>query len=160
MSEVLLQEVEKLAAQAKTKTIQLRKGETMIEIDQSHLKNFVSELVNRLNIKHLTTITGLDLDLNVGIIYHFWQEKDTLHVKTSVSKSESVAVSIVDLVPGAILYEMEIHDMFGVTFTGNPWMDKKLLLPDSWPSDLPPPLLKTVKPADIRKRLGLEAEKK
>jgi NADH:ubiquinone oxidoreductase subunit C len=55
---------------------------------------------------------------------------------------------------------MEIHDMFGVTFTGNPWMDKKLLLPDSWPSDLPPPLLKAVKPADIRKRLGLEAEKK
>jgi len=55
---------------------------------------------------------------------------------------------------------MEIHDMFGVTFTGNPWMDRKLLLPDTWPADLPPPLLKTVKSADIRKRLGLEVEKK
>jgi NADH:ubiquinone oxidoreductase subunit C len=66
----------------------------------------------------------------------------------------------VDIIPGAILYEMEIHDMFGLTFTGNPWMDKKLLLPDNWPSDLPPPLLKNTDAAEIRKRLGLEVEKK
>jgi NADH:ubiquinone oxidoreductase subunit C len=55
---------------------------------------------------------------------------------------------------------MEIHDLFGVTFTGNPWINQKLLLPDNWPTDLPPPLLKTSKPVEIRKRLQLEAERK
>jgi NADH:ubiquinone oxidoreductase subunit C len=55
---------------------------------------------------------------------------------------------------------MEIHDLFGVTFTGNPWINLKLLLPDNWPADLPPPLLKTTKPAEIRKRLHLEVEQK
>jgi len=82
VSEVLLQELEKLAAQAKTKTAQLRKGETMVEVDQAQLKNFVSSLVNHLRVKHLTTITGLDLGQNIGIIYHFWQEKETIHLKT------------------------------------------------------------------------------
>lgn len=160
MSEVLLQQIEKLAADAKTKTTQLHKGETMIEIDQGQVKNFIKRLVNEISIRHLTTVTGLDLGQNIGIIYHFWRDRDTIHLKTFVPKTKPTADSIVDIVPGAILYEMEIHDMLGVTFVGNPWMDRKLLLPDNWPADLPPPLLKNVKPADIRKRLGLEVEKK
>lgn len=160
MSEVLLQQIEKLAADAKTKSTQLHKGETMIEIDQGHLKDFIRRLVNEINVRHLTTITGLDLGQNIGIIYHFWRDRDTIHLKTLVPKTKPTTISIVDIVPGAILYEMEIHDMLGVTFEGNPWMNKKLLLPDNWPADLPPPLLKTVKAAEIRKRLGLEVEKK
>lgn len=160
MSEVLQREVEKLAVQAKAKSAQLRKGETMVDIDQGELKDFISRLVNQLGVRHLSTITGLDLGQNIGIIYHFWLERDTLHLRTLVPKSKPTAVSIVDIVPGSILYEMEIHDMLGVTFTGNPWMDRKLLLPDTWPTDLPPPLLKVVKAAEIRKRLGLEVEKK
>ena len=160
MSEVLLQQIEKLAAEQQAKCAQLRKGETMIEIDQTQVKNFVKGLVTETLARHLSTITGLDLGQNIGIIYHFWHERNTIHVRTTVPKEKPTALSIVDIVPGSILYEMEIHDMFGVEFTGNPWMDRKLLLPDTWPRDLPPPLLKTVKPADIRKRLGLEVERK
>jgi NADH:ubiquinone oxidoreductase subunit C len=160
MSEVLVQQIEKLAAEQQAKCTQLRKGETMIEIDQTQVKTFVKRLVTETLARHLSTITGLDLGQNIGIIYHFWHERNTIHVKTTVPKEKPTALSIVDIVPGAILYEMEIHEMFGVEFTGNPWMDRKLLLPDTWPKDLPPPLLKTVKPADIRKRLGLEVERK
>lgn len=159
MSEVLLKQIQKLASDINSKSAPLHKGETMIEVDPGKLKDFVYKLVNQLGIRHLSTITGLDLDQNVGIIYHFWREKDTIHVRTFVPKTQPMMVSIVDIVPGAILYEMEIHDMFGVTFAGNPWMDRKLLLPDSWPADLPPPLLKSVKAGDVRKRLGLEVEK-
>jgi NADH:ubiquinone oxidoreductase subunit C len=160
MSGVLLQQIENLAAEAKTKSTQLRKGETIVEVDQSQIKNFIKCLVTETNARHLSTITGLDLDPNIGIIYHFWYERNMIHVKTFVPKTAPTTLSIVDIIPGAILYEMEIHDMFGLTFTGNPWMDKKLLLPDNWPSDLPPPLLKNAKAAEIRKRLGLEVEKK
>jgi NADH:ubiquinone oxidoreductase subunit C len=160
MSEVLLQQIEKLATEAITKSTQLRKGETVVEVEQGQLKNFIKRLVTETPARHLSTITGLDLGQNVGIIYHFWHGRNTIHVKTFVPKEKPTALSIVDIVPGAILYEMEIHDMLGVEFIGNPWMDRKLLLPDTWPKDLPPPLLKTVKPAEIRRRLGLEVESK
>jgi NADH:ubiquinone oxidoreductase subunit C len=160
MSETLLQQIDKLATEANTKSVQLRKSETIVEINQSHLKDFIKRLITETSARHLSTITGLDLGQNIGIIYHFWHERNMIHVKTFVPMEKAVALSIVDIIPGAILYEMEIHDMFGVEFIGNPWMDRKLLLPDTWPADLPPPLLKIAKPAEIRKRLGLEVEEK
>jgi NADH:ubiquinone oxidoreductase subunit C len=157
VSEEFRERVEKLAVGIGTKVVQLRKKEFMIDVDQSSIGKFISQLVNELGVHHLSTITGLDLGQNIGIIYHFSHDKYTVHVKTLVPKSNPTATSIVEIIPGAILYEMEIHDMLGVTFPGNPWINQKLLLPDSWPADLPPPLLKTSKPAEIRKRLQLEA---
>jgi NADH:ubiquinone oxidoreductase subunit C len=159
MSEVLMQQIGRYASEANAKVTQLRKRETMIEVDQNNIKKFIGQLVNELSIRHLSTITGLDLGPNIGIIYHFSHDRDTIHVKTLVTKSKPTAVSILEIIPGAILYEMEIHDMLGVMFPGNPWMDRKLLLPDTWPADLAPPLLKTSKPAEIRKRLQLEVER-
>lgn len=160
MSEVLLQQLKKHAENANGKFTILRKGEVAVEVDQGKIKDFISNLVNDLRVNHLSTMTGLDLGPNIGIIYHFSRDKDMIDVKIFVPKTQPTVVSIVDIIPGAILYEMEIHDMFGANFEGNPWMDRKLLLPDTWPADLPPPLLKSSKPAEIRKRLHLEVESK
>jgi NADH:ubiquinone oxidoreductase subunit C len=160
MSEVLHQQLQRLAAEVGGKFSILRKGELTVDVDQAKIREVISRLVHDLHITHLSTITGLDLGQNIGIIYHFSHNDELLHVKTSVPKAQPTAASIVEIVPGAILYEMEIHDMFGANFEGNPWMDRKLLLPEMWPSDLPPPLLKTSKPVEIRKRLNLEVEKK
>jgi Ni,Fe-hydrogenase III component G len=158
MSELLTQ-LGKYAEEAGTKLTPLRKNESTIEVSEERLKPFVAHLVNDLHVRHLMTITGLDLGQNLGIIYHFSMERDTIHVRTSVPKTKPVATSIVDIVPGAVLYEMEVHDMFGIEFMGNPWKERKLLLPEDWPVDLPPPLLKTTKPDQIRRRLGLEVAK-
>ena len=160
MSENLIEQLQTYAAQSNSKVSVPRKDETFIEVDQEHIKDFISHLVNDLRILHLATMTGLDLGQNIGIVYHFFQDENTINVKSTVPKTQPTALSIVDIIPGAILYEMEIHDLFGVTFTGNPWINQKLLLPDDWPADLPPPLLKTTKPAEIRKRLHLEVERK
>jgi NADH-quinone oxidoreductase subunit C len=158
MSETLVQ-VEKYAEEAGTKVNSLRKNESLVEVSQDHLKAFLTHLVNDVHVRHLMTITGLDLGQNLGITYEFNLERDTIHVRTLVPKTKPDALSIVDIIPGAILYEMELHDMFGIQFLGNPWKDQKLLLPDEWPADLPPPLLKTTKADQIRRRLGLEAVK-
>jgi NADH-quinone oxidoreductase subunit C len=158
MSQIFLQRVESCAAEANTKATQLREHEILVEVEQNYIKQFIAKLWNDGISRRLSTITGLDLDQKIGIVYHFWQNKETLHIRTTVQKTNPTAVSVVDIIPGAILYEMEIHDLFGVTFVGNPWMDKKLLLPDAWPDDLPPPLLKASKATEIRKRLKLEAE--
>ncbi|HUK49971.1 MAG TPA: NADH-quinone oxidoreductase subunit C [Terriglobales bacterium] len=160
MSEVLVQQLQKYAEEAKGKVTTPRKGEMFIEVDQTHFRTFTTHLVNDLHVLLMSTITGLDLGQTLGIIYNFEFENLKIQVKTTLPKNQPTTQSIVDIVPGAILYEMEIHDMFGIMFTGNPWINLKLLLPDNWPSDLPPPLLKISKPAEIRKRLQLEAEHK
>ena len=158
MSETLAQ-LGKYAEEAGTKVTSLRKNESSVEVSQDQLKAFLAHLVNDLHVRHLMTITGLDLGQSLGIVYNFSKERDTIHVRTSVPKTKPETLSITEIVPGAILYEMELHDMFGIEFAGNPWKDQKLLLPEEWPADLPPPLLKTTKPDQIRRRLGLEAAK-
>jgi len=160
MSEVLAQQLEKYAADSNGKVSMPHKGETFIEVDQEHIKSFISHIVNDVRILLLSTMTGLDLGQNLGIIYNFSHENQKIQVKTTVPKTQPTTVTIVDIVPGAILYEMEIHDLFGIMFTGNPWINQKLLLPDSWPADLAPPLLKGSKAEEIRRRLQLEVERK
>ena len=158
MSEVFNQRIESCALEVKAKPTQLREHEYLIEINQEQVKQLISKIWNEGISRRLSTMTGLDLENRIGIMYHFWQDRDKLYVRTAVPKTTPSAASVVEIIPGAILYEMEIHDLYGVTFVDNPWMDKKLLLPDTWPDDLPPPLLKTSKPTEIRKRLKLEAE--
>jgi NADH:ubiquinone oxidoreductase subunit C len=127
-----------------------------VKLSPERLIEAVRAVAERHGLSHLSTMTGLDAGDNVDILYHFWKEDVIASIRISVPKSSIHAPSIVEVVPGAILYEMEVHDMFGVMFDGNPWMDRKLLLPDNYPHDLPPPLLKNVTAVQIRKAVGVE----
>ena len=127
-----------------------------VKLPAERLIEAVRAVSERYGVSHLSTMTGLDSGDNVEVLYHFWKGDVIASLRISVPKSSTHAPSIVEVVPGAILYEMEVHDMFGVVFDGNPWMDRKLLLPDNYPSDLAPPLLKGTKPSDIRKAVGVE----
>jgi len=127
-----------------------------VKVKLENFKAAVKTLTEQFGMSHLSTITGIDSGENIDVHYHFWKGDVITSVKVSVPKSSRHVPSIIEIVPGAILYEMEVHDMFGVFFDGNPWMDRRLLLPDNYPQDLAPPLLKQTKPADIRKAVGVE----
>ena len=105
---------------------------------------------------HLSTITGLDLGKEFAVYYHFWQGKSFLAVRTSVPKGSAVIPSTTAVLQAATLYESEVADLFGIRFEGNPLTGKKLLLPDTYPKDAPPPLTKEADPEKIRKMMELE----
>lgn len=105
---------------------------------------------------HLSTITGLDLGEEIGLLYHFWQGRGFVVVRTAVPKTDPKIQSISGSLPSATLYEAEIQDLLGVAFQGNPYLGRKLLLPDNYPADAPPPLRKEADPEKIRKMMELE----
>ena len=105
---------------------------------------------------HLSTITGVDAGDSIDLLYHFWQGRRFIEVRTSVPKSSAKVASISDALPAATLYEAEIQDLLGVAFEGNPYLGKKLLLPDDYPPDAPPPLRSEADPEKIRKMMNLE----
>ncbi len=113
-------------------------------------------LLTQLGIKHLSTITGLDAGEMLELNYQFWQGNKIITIRTLIPKATSEVDTCTPVLPGALLYEMEVHDMFGVHFKGHPWMDRKLLLPDNYPDEMPPPLLKGTSPEKIRKAVGIE----
>lgn len=128
----------------------------VIQIDPENISTALGLLTEKLAIKHLSTITGLDLGDGIGLDYQFSESNRIIAIRAVVPKRSLEVETCTTTIPGAILYEMEIHDMFGVAFHGNTWMDRKLLLPDNYPPDMPPPLLKTTSAEKIRKAVGVE----
>jgi len=104
---------------------------------------------------HLSTITGIDLGQDIAILYHFWQGKRFLQVRTQVPKASPRLPSISSAVPAGTLYEAEVQDLLGVAFEGNPFLGKKVMLPDAYPPDAPPPLRKEADPHKIKKMMEL-----
>ncbi len=105
---------------------------------------------------HLSTITGIDTGEEIELQYHFWKEREFVSVRTMVGKQSPQLRTVSDVLPSAVLYEAEVHDMLGVLFQGNALMGRKLLLPDNYPKDAPPPLRKEANPEEIRRLMGLE----
>ena len=102
------------------------------------LKDAVKFLVKDLKFKHLSTITGVDLDGKIEVVYHLaYEDSIVLSLRLAVSKKNPSVPTITDLIPGAVLYEREVHDLFGVKFEGHPDLSP-LMLPEEWPQGVYP----------------------
>jgi len=116
----------------------LRTRRIFIKIKSETLKEVVSFLSNELGVKHLSTITGLDLGEEIELIYHFaYKGSIEISLRLTIPKKAPKITSIVDLIPGATLYEREVHDLLGVIFEGHPDLSR-LVLPEEWPKGLYP----------------------
>jgi membrane-bound hydrogenase subunit beta len=89
-------------------------------------------LRDKLGMTHLSTISGVDMGETFEILYHFSTPEADLNLRTEIPKNSPHVPSITAVIPGAILYEREIQEMFGLTVDDIP--DKRrLLLSDDWP---------------------------
>jgi NADH:ubiquinone oxidoreductase subunit C len=129
---------------------------TVVEVSPEKVAEACQAVTSIPGMYHLSTITGMDLGDDIAILYHFWQGTRFVEVKTSVPKSIPKIRSISDTIPAATLYEAEIQDLLGVIFEGSPYLGKRLLLPDDYPAEAPPPLRKDADPEKIRKLMKLE----
>jgi Ni,Fe-hydrogenase III component G len=93
----------------------------------------VGWLKNQMGFTHLSTISGVDLGQAFEVIYHFANDHCCLNIRTEIPRENPLLPSICELIPGAILYERELQDMFGLTVQNIP-DGRPLLLPDDWPA--------------------------
>jgi len=85
------------------------------------------------DLKHLTTITGVDRGDFIDIIYHIYCGESFLNLKLSIPKTDLEIETITDIFPGATLYERELMEMLGVQVKGHP-DPRRLFLSDDWPA--------------------------
>jgi NADH-quinone oxidoreductase subunit C len=78
----------------------------------------------------LESITALDFEDTFELVYHFncYEPKSRLVVRM-LCGHDQVPPSICDIFRGAEWLEREVHDFFGIGFSGNPDM-RALLLPE------------------------------
>ena len=87
----------------------------------------------------LAIATGHDTRSGVEVLYHFMFPGDhqLITVRTILAKPSPEVESIATFLHAAEWIEREIHDFFGVRFTGHP-DPRRILMADDWPADVYP----------------------
>ncbi|MEW6687098.1 MAG: NADH-quinone oxidoreductase subunit C [Candidatus Edwardsbacteria bacterium] len=94
-------------------------------------------ITDELKFTHISTITGRDRGEDFEILYHLANETTVLTVKTYTGKEKPSVPTITRCIPGAILYEREVHDLLGIEIEGHPDL-RPLVLPEGWPEEVYP----------------------
>jgi NADH:ubiquinone oxidoreductase subunit C len=110
----------------------------LIHVHKNAFKKAIRYLAQEAEFTHISTITGLDVGEEIEAIYHLSREgRIELSLKVRTQKDNPVLPTITDIIPGATLYEREVHDLLGLTFEGHPDLSP-LVLPEGWPPDVYP----------------------
>jgi NADH-quinone oxidoreductase subunit C len=67
------------------------------------------------------------------VIYHLLSipNKERVRLKVRLNSDSPVVESITSLWPGANYFEREVFDLFGIRFTGHPYL-RRILMPEDW----------------------------
>lgn len=117
--------------QDKCKVTRIRR--IFAEAPRENILELTDFIKNTLKFGSLCTITGLDVGEDFQVIYHFANDEGiVLNVKANAPKSDPVFDTVTEYYNGAVLYEIEIRNLFGVDIKGIP-TDIQYPLPDGWP---------------------------
>ena len=85
---------------------------------------------------YLADVTCVDWypsDPRFEVVYHLLSisKKERVRLKVRLSEESPVVDSVTSVWPGANYFEREVFDLFGVRFTGHPYL-RRLLMPEDW----------------------------
>jgi len=104
-----------------------------LKVAAGDLYAVTTRLRDGYGVVFLSTISGVDLGPTFEIVYHFSTPETDINVRTEVPRDRPHVASITPIIPGAVLYERELHDMFGLVVEGLP-DPRPLVLPADWPA--------------------------
>jgi len=113
-----------------------RSRRAIVDVDKEGFKEVI-QFLKKEGFTHLSTITGLEVGDGIELLYHLNREGVELTLRVKLPLNEIVVPTITDIIPGATLYEREVHDLLGVEFQGHPNLTP-LILPDEWPEGVHP----------------------
>jgi NADH:ubiquinone oxidoreductase subunit C len=104
-----------------------------LKVGPADLVPAVTLLRDGYDCRYLATISGVDKGEMFEILYHFASPAANINVRTEIPKASPHVESISPTIPGAILYERELQDMFGMVIDHIP-DPRPLVVPDDWPA--------------------------
>jgi NADH-quinone oxidoreductase subunit C len=88
------------------------------------------------SFNYLSDVTCVDWypqEPRFEVIYHLLSipKKERVRLKVRLTADSPVLESVTSVWPGANYFEREVFDLFGVRFTGHPYL-RRLLMPENW----------------------------
>jgi NADH-quinone oxidoreductase subunit C len=118
--------------------VKFDRDEMTIVIDRSNIREACALLRDHPDFpfNFLSDVTCVDwtpAEPRFEVIYHLLSmpKKERVRLKVKLDGSSPVVESITSVWPGANYFEREVFDLFGVRFTGHPYL-RRLLMPEDW----------------------------
>jgi len=96
----------------------------VLEVPVENLLKLVTRLKNDLGFNLFLDVTAVDFpdrEPRFEVVYHFYSvsNKKRLRLKTLVTEADSTVPTLTGLYGSANYMEREVHEMYGIKFTGN-----------------------------------------
>ena len=108
-----------------------------ITVPADGLHAAVATLRDRFGIRHLGTIVGEDRRDRFEVHYIFSGEVTVTLTVPVPDRANPQVPSLAPLLEGALVYEREVHDLFGIVPVGHPSL-RRQTLPEDWPDGVFP----------------------
>jgi len=118
--------------------VKFDRDEMTIQIDRPYIRGacFLLRDDRDFPFNFLSDITCVDWypsEPRFEVIYHLLSipRKERVRLKVRLDGSSPVVESVTPVWPGANYFEREVFDLFGIRFTGHPYL-RRLLMPEDW----------------------------
>ncbi len=126
-------ELQKLSTETEEKSFaQLNEKQVILSADQLLL---AIKILQKNDIYHLSTITGIYDQGHLCLLYHFRKEEG-ITLRIPILDEKSSVPTLTQFIPGALFYEREAAEMFGIQIDGLD-ASEKMFLPDNWKEGAP-----------------------
>lgn len=84
-------------------------------------------------LSDITCVDWLPSEPRFEVIYHLLSisKKERVRLKVRLDSASPAIESVTSVWPGANYFEREVYDLFGVRFTGHPYL-RRILMPEDW----------------------------
>jgi NADH-quinone oxidoreductase subunit C len=123
---------------AAIQSVKFDRDEMTIYVDRPYIRESCALLRDnpQFPFNFLSDITCVDWypsEPRFEVVYHLLSiaKKDRVRLKVRLDGSSAVVESITSVWSGANFFEREVFDLFGVRFTGHPYL-RRILMPEDW----------------------------
>ena len=135
----------------------VRANRIRVMAEPGSVRDAITAVKERLACDRLVAISTADIGSDFELIYHFTgPHRIIISVTTRVPRGSPEIRTLSDILPAAGIYERQIHDLFGIMFTGHPGL-KRIMLNEDWPEG-EYPLRKDWKPVPGKFYGGIKKE--
>jgi NADH-quinone oxidoreductase subunit C len=123
---------------ASVQEVKFDRDEMTIYVDRSYLREACALLRDNPDFpfNYLSDVTCIDRypsEPRFEVVYHLLSisKRERVRLKVRLDGSSPVVESITSVWPGANYFEREIFDLFGIRFSGHPYL-RRILMPEDW----------------------------
>lgn len=107
----------------KVKAYRPASNQSFVTVDTKQLFSALRQLVDFG--ARIISISGVDTGKSIEVLYHFSLGEEIVSLKVPLNREKPEIRTITKVFPGALFFEKELQDMFGIDIKG---IDKELFL--------------------------------